>query len=121
MAKLQDQTNQCAYSFVFCRCDTVQLSLPEGHQVLLSRIKSLEGGEETVYCGLREAFNKLVQPVSWQTFFGYITRGCKTGEYVSTPICFQHTGGQEGGMGGHSTCMNALDSTIPPAGWWGRG
>jgi hypothetical protein len=53
---------------------------------LLSRIKSFEGGEETVFCGLREAFNKLVQPVSWQTFFGYITKGCKTGEYAPLQI-----------------------------------
>ena len=58
----------------------MELLLPEGHPVLLSRIKSFEGGEETVYCGLREVYNKLVQPVSWQTFFGYVTKGCKTGE-----------------------------------------
>ena len=88
---------------------------------MLSRIKSCEGGEETVYCGLREAYNKLVQPVSWQTFFGYITRGCKTGEYVSIPLCFQLTGGQARGMGGHSICMIAHDLTLSKLGGKGSG
>ena len=98
----------------------MELLLPEGHCVLLSRIKSLEGGEETVYCGLREAYNKLVQPVSWQTFFGYVTRGCKTGEYVSSPICFPHTGGQAKMVGGHSICMVAHDSSFKQAGGVGE-
>lgn len=64
----------------------VELVLPEGHSILLSRVRSTEGGEERVYCGLREAYNKLVHPVSWQTFFGYVTKGSKAGEVFPSTV-----------------------------------
>lgn len=67
--------------------------MPEGQYVLLSRIRSFKRGEETVYCVLREAYMKLVLPmswVSWYTFLGYVNLGCKRGEYIPL-ICFLHT------------------------------
>ena len=63
---------------------------------MLSRVRSTEGGEERVYCGLREAYNKLVHPVSWQTFFGYVTKGSKAGEVISCTVVSQPEAGCKG-------------------------
>ena len=88
----------------------VELILPKGHSILLSRVRSTEGGEETVYCGLREAYNKLVHPVSWQTFFGYVTKGLKTGEVFPSTVVSQPEAGSKG-RGQVLPWVVALDST----------
>lgn len=69
----------------------MKLKLPEGQPIVLSRIRSSEAGEETIYLGLRESFNKVVVNASWQTFFGYITKGCKSGETHLLLWCGLHS------------------------------
>lgn len=126
MAKLQAHSDQCAYSSVFCRCDTVWLLLPDGHYTLLSRMKSFEGGEETAYCCLREAYSKLVQPVSWvswQSFLGYVNKGCKRGEYLPCSICLCKGMGRSSKRQEAHTMLTTLTLGLPGAeakGWGGQ-
>jgi hypothetical protein len=67
--------------------DSVALKVADGQSVLLSRILCTEGGQEVVYFGMRDSYNKLAKNISWQTYFGYITKGIKAGEHVaSSPV-----------------------------------
>ena len=92
----------------------MELKVAERQAVLLSRIRSKEAGQEVVYVGLRDSYNKLVKPASWQTFFGYITKGIKAGELLSFPCytCKALSPGpeSEGGGGGYNSGQHLMES-----------